>query len=66
MVVFDEQRGRWRVDRSSGVALPESVREVVERRIAVLGERTRETLTAAAVIGRSFDLELLARACRDR
>jgi class 3 adenylate cyclase len=61
MVVFDEQRGRWRVDRSSGVTLPESVREVVERRIAVLGERTRETLTAAAVIGRSFDLELLAR-----
>ena len=38
MVVFDEQRGRWRVDRGSGVALPESVREVVERRVAALGE----------------------------
>ena len=61
LVVFDEQRGRWRVDRGSGVALPESVREVVERRVAALGDKTRELLTAAAVIGRGFDLALLAR-----
>ena len=61
LVVFDEGRGRWQVDRSSGVALPESVREVVERRVAVLGKGARQTLTVAAVIGRSFDLELLAR-----
>jgi class 3 adenylate cyclase len=61
LVVFDEQRGRWRVDRGSGVALPESVREVVERRVAALGDQTREMLTAAAVIGRGFDLALLAR-----
>ncbi len=61
IVVFDEPRGRWRVDRSSGVALPESVRDVVERRVAVLGQGARQTLTVAAVIGRSFDLELLAR-----
>ncbi len=60
IVVFDEARGRWEVDRSSGVALPESVREVVERRVDVLGAGVRETLTAAAVIGRSFDLELLS------
>ncbi len=59
MVVFDEARGRWEVDRSSGVALPESVREVVERRVDVLGAGVRETLTAAAVTGRTFDLELL-------
>jgi class 3 adenylate cyclase len=61
VVVFDERRSRWQVDRSSGVALPESVREVVERRVAVLGQGARQTLTVAAVIGRSFDLELLAR-----
>ena len=61
LVVFDEQRGRWRVDRGSGVALPESVREVVERRVAALGDQPRELLTAAAVIGRGFDLALLAR-----
>ena len=61
MVVFDETSGRWVVDHDSGVALPESVREVVERRIATLGDRARELLTTAAVIGRSFDLGLLAR-----
>ena len=61
LVVFDEEHGRWRIDRGSGVALPESVREVVERRVGVLGERAWEVLTSAAVIGRSFDLELLAR-----
>ncbi len=59
MVVYDE-RDRWVIDRSSGVALPESVREVVDRRVEVLGADARQTLTAAAVIGRSFDLDLLA------
>lgn len=43
------------------MALPESVREVVERRVTALGDRARETLTAAAVIGRNFDLGLLAK-----
>ena len=60
LVVYDEQQDRWVIDRSSGVALPESVREVVERRVDVLGTDARQTLTAAAVIGRSFDLDLLA------
>ena len=41
-------------------SLPESVREVVEHRIDRLGEHGREALTIAAVIGRSFDVELLA------
>jgi class 3 adenylate cyclase len=61
MIVFDEASGRWSIDRSSTVALPESVREVVERRVAALGDGARETLTAAAVIGRNFDLGLLAK-----
>ena len=38
MIVFDEASGRWSIDRSSTVALPESVREVVERRVAALGD----------------------------
>jgi class 3 adenylate cyclase len=59
-IVYDESVGRWSVDRS-GVALPESVREVVERRVERLGDEAREVLTLAAVIGRSFDLELLTR-----
>ncbi len=41
--------------------LPESVREVVGGRIARLGEESRRVLGAAAVIGRDFDLDLLAR-----
>lgn len=40
--------------------MPESVCEVVERRVEVLSTDGRQTLTAAAVIGRSFDLDLLA------
>jgi class 3 adenylate cyclase len=41
--------------------LPESVRDVVDRRIDRLGDQSREVLTAAAVIGRSFDVDLLSR-----
>jgi class 3 adenylate cyclase/tetratricopeptide (TPR) repeat protein len=58
-LTFDEASGRWSVDRSAGVALPESVREVIERRVERLGEEALEVLRLAAVIGRSFDLELL-------
>ncbi len=60
-----EQRsdGRWRAHldlRERG--LPISVREVVGRRIARLGEDARQVLSVAAVIGREFDLPLLAAA----
>jgi class 3 adenylate cyclase len=58
-LAFDEATGRWRVDRSAGVALPESVREVIERRVERLGDEALEVLRLAAVIGRAFDLELL-------
>ena len=58
-LTFDEASGRWSVDRSAGAALPESVREVIERRVERLGEEALEALRLAAVIGRSFDLELL-------
>ncbi len=57
-IVFDEAAGRWRVDRSALSTLPESVREVIERRIDRL-DGGREVLTVAAVIGRSFDVALL-------
>jgi class 3 adenylate cyclase/tetratricopeptide (TPR) repeat protein len=58
---YDEASGRWAVDRSTAIGLPESVRDVVERRVARLGADAREALTVAAVIGRSFDLEVLSR-----
>jgi len=58
-LVFDEARGRWSIDRAAELALPESVRDVIERRVERLGEETLEVLRIAAVIGRSFSLELL-------
>ena len=58
-LVFDEDAGRWSIDTSAGIALPESVREVIERRVERLGEQSLEALRLAAVIGREFDLELL-------
>ena len=59
-ITFDETARRWSVDQVAMSSLPESVREVVEHRIDRLGEHGREALTIAAVIGRSFDVELLA------
>ena len=59
-LVFDEAAGRWSIDSSAGIALPESVREVIERRVERLGEESLEALRLAAVIGREFDLELLS------
>ena len=58
-LAFDEASDRWRIDSAARTALPESVREVIERRVERLGEEAAEALTLAAVIGRSFELELL-------
>ena len=59
-LVFDEETSRWSIDTSAGIALPESVREVIERRVERLGEEPLEALRLAAVVGREFDLELLS------
>jgi hypothetical protein len=56
---FDEAGGGWNVDRSSLPPLPESVREVIRRRVERLGPDAAETLRLAAVIGREFDVDLL-------
>lgn len=60
-LLYDEQTGRWSVDSSSEIGLPQSVREVIEHRVERLGDETRQVLTLASVIGRSFGVELLAR-----
>jgi class 3 adenylate cyclase len=60
-LLYDEATERWSVDRSSPLGLPESVRDVIVRRVERLGADAREALTLAAVVGRSFELELLAR-----
>lgn len=54
--------GRWKLKGDpSQLGLPRSVREVVGRRVERLGEESRSALTAAAVIGRDFDVDLLVR-----
>lgn len=61
-LVFDKDSGRWAVDGSVEIVLPQSVREVVERRVERLGDEAFDALKLAAVIGRDFDLGLLAAA----
>jgi len=41
--------------------VPNSVRDVLDRRLARLGDGMREALAAAAVIGQEFDLDLVGR-----
>lgn len=58
-----EENGRWvAATELSAVGLPDSVREVVGHRVHRLGDRARHVLEIAAVLGREFDLDLLARA----
>jgi class 3 adenylate cyclase/tetratricopeptide (TPR) repeat protein len=59
-LAFDEGAQRWSIDSSAAIALPESVREVIERRVERLGAEPLEALRLAAVIGREFDLDLLS------
>ena len=59
--LYQQEDGRWTVGDISDIGLPESVREVLGRRIERLGEETSRVLSAASVIGREFDVELLVR-----
>jgi class 3 adenylate cyclase/tetratricopeptide (TPR) repeat protein len=53
--------GRWIATTAQGpLSLPTSVREVITHRVARLGDDAQQILTLAAVIGREFDLKLLA------
>jgi class 3 adenylate cyclase/tetratricopeptide (TPR) repeat protein len=47
----------------ASLPLPDSVRDVVEQRLARLPHGADEVLSAAAIIGASFDLELVAEVC---
>ena len=57
--LFDAS-GAWKPDlRVDTIEVPEGVRLVIGRRLDRLGEKARKVLTAAAVIGRAFPLDLL-------
>ena len=61
----DAATGRWTADDSlDQMALPDSVRVVIGARVGRLGPDAGRVLSMAAVIGRDFDLDLLARATK--
>ena len=58
--ITQREDGRWRLVGSlADLGLPQSVREVIGQRVERLGQDARTALSAAAVIGREFDLNLL-------
>ena len=58
--IVQQQDGRWRLAGDvADLGLPQSVREVIGRRVERLGSDARAALSAAAVIGRDFELDLL-------
>jgi eukaryotic-like serine/threonine-protein kinase len=57
--------GAWKADLRVGtIEVPEGVRLVIGRRLDRLGDQARKVLTAGAVIGRTFPLDLV-QACVD-
>ena len=59
----DDATGRWMgMDDLEKAGLPDSVREVIGARVGRLGATAGRVLALAAVIGRDFDTDLLARA----
>ena len=58
--IVQQDGGRWHlVGNVAELGLPQSVREVIGRRVDRLGPDARTALSAAAVIGRDFDFDLL-------
>jgi len=63
--IHPDATGRWVAQGSlEQIALPDSIREVIGARIGRLGLEADRVLAIAAVIGRDFDLELLATATK--
>ena len=63
--IYPDASGRWVAESAlEQSALPDSVRVVIGARVGRLGENAGRVLSVAAVIGRDFDLDLLARATK--
>ena len=59
---LQRQGGRWLfAPHADAVGVPETVRDLLDRRIGRLAPDVMRLLQLASVIGRDFDLELLAR-----
>ena len=62
-MIGQNAEGRWVAEGPlDGFSLPDSVREVIAARVRRLGKEAGNVLSVAAVIGRDFDLDVLARA----
>lgn len=62
LLAFDGRLPRAQDIESGALGIPQGVREVIGRRLDRLSEECNRTLAVAAVIGREFDIELLASA----
>jgi class 3 adenylate cyclase/tetratricopeptide (TPR) repeat protein len=63
--IYQDETGRWTAKDSFGrITLPDSVREVIGARVGRLGPDAGRVLALASVIGRDFDLDLLARSSK--
>jgi class 3 adenylate cyclase len=63
--IFQDTTGRWVAESApEQLALPDSVRVVIGARVGRLGKNAGRVLSVASVIGRDFDLDLLARATK--
>ncbi len=63
--IYQDITGRWVAESVlEQLALPDSVRVVIGARVGRLGKDAGRVLSVASVIGRDFDLDLLARATR--
>jgi len=61
-VIYQDDTGRWKTDAElQAMPMPDSVRLVIGARVARLGETACQVLPLASVLGREFDLNLLAR-----
>ena len=64
-VIYQDDTGRWAAAADlEAMAMPDSVRLVIGSRVARLGKAVSRILPLAAVIGREFDLDLLARVAK--
>jgi tetratricopeptide (TPR) repeat protein len=62
-----EVDGQWvRARDTAGAGIPEGIREVIGRRLAMLSEEANELLAAASVLGREFAIDVLQAAADAR
>jgi class 3 adenylate cyclase len=63
--IYQDTTGRWVAESTlKQLALPDSVRVVIGARVGRLGKDAGRVLSVASVIGRDFDLDLLAQATK--